>query len=439
MPVKREIRIACILNVFPKLSETFIINEIRAVQKRGIAIDLYAIFKPQPQEFNREAEDLLERTRFLDGQVSLGRIVRSHFYFLFRFPLRYLGALLNCINKQKISSFRAIRQFFAAAVRGRKNASQEERQNPLLHFFLALPFARLMLDEQYDLVHAHFADAATNFALIISRLTRIPYSFTTHAVDLFVEQPLMAEKIDRAQFIVTCTEYNGRYLCEHYQARPEKVHVIYHGLDLFKFTMAGRRKKEERPVMLLVGRLVKKKGTAVLLRACAILKARGVPFQCCIVGDGPERAHLELQSGMNQLQDVIQFAGTIPNSRMRSFYERAAMFVLPCIIDESGDRDGIPNVILEAMAMELPVVSSNISAIPEVVQHGVNGYLLEPADSAGLADALQKLLYDPRLRNRMGKQGRKMVAIHFDLERNSESLAALFASQIGRIRTLRSR
>ncbi len=434
MSDKSALRIAYILNVFPKLSETFIINEIRALQQRDMEIDLYALFKAQGQEANLEVDDLLQNTRFLSALTVFKTLLNAHAYFFFHFPLRYLGVLRYCVVKQKVSYVRAFWQLFRAVLRGRKNASQDERQNPLLHFFLAVPFARVMIDERYDLLHAHFADAATTFALIISRMTRIPFSFTTHAVDLFVEQTLMAEKIDQAEFIITCTGYNGQYLREHYHAEPDKVHVLYHGLDLPKFTMTGKRKTSENPIVLLVGRLVKKKGGAVLLKSCSILKERGVKFQCWIAGDGPERAHLELQSTVNHLKDVMKFFGTVPNSQMRSFYEQAAVFVLPCIIDEKGDRDGIPNVMLEAMAMGLPVVSTNISAIPEVLQHRVNGYMLEPADYEGLADALQELLSNTRLRNALGKNGRSAVEQLFDLERNSEALALLFANQLQRIR-----
>lgn len=153
-------------------------------------------------------------------------------------------------------------------------------------------------------------------------------------------------------------------------------------------------------------------------------------FQCWIVGDGPERARLELQCASLHLTDVVLFIGTAPNSQIRTFYERAAVFDLPCIIDESGDRDGIPNVILEAMAMELPVVSSNISAIREVLQHGENGYMLEPANYEGLASTLQELLHETRLRNAMGEKGRILIEQRFDLERNSEALASLFCKQV---------
>jgi len=255
--------IAYILNVFPKLSETFIINEIRALQRRDISIEIYALFRPKREEANLEVGDLVDKTFYLSTQLRFYRLAGGHLYFFLHFPLRYLDVLFYCISKQNVSFIRSICQVLRASLRGRQKSNKIERQNPLLHFILAVPFALLMLKGQYDLLHAHFADAATSFALIISRLSYIPYSFTTHAFDLFSEQPLMSEKIAKAQLIVTCTEYNGRYLRENLPAALEKVHVLYHGLDLPQFTMPGKRKAPVHPILLLIGRLVKKKGTEI--------------------------------------------------------------------------------------------------------------------------------------------------------------------------------
>jgi len=285
------------------------------------------------------------------------------------------------------------------------------------------------------LIHAHFADAATSFAMLMSRLTGIPYSVSTHATDLYVPQELISEKLNGAAFIITCTEYNKKYLSTEYPTlNTRKIYAIYHGLSLTNFTRDKTESNNGSPILLTVGRLVKKKGIGVLIKACTRLKERGIDFRCWIVGDGPERARWELDCRINHLSDIVTFHGSIPPSGMKDFYRQAAVFVLPCVVDENGDRDGIPNVIAEAMAMELPVVSSRISGIPELVIHEKTGYLLEPSDHGAMSEVLCELLTNPRKRTKLGRSGRERVEQIFDIQEKSKELAELFMEKITTLR-----
>jgi glycosyltransferase involved in cell wall biosynthesis len=179
-----------------------------------------------------------------------------------------------------------------------------------------------------------------------------------------------------------------------------------------------------------VGRLVRKKGLGVLLKACLTLQQKGVPFQCWLVGEGPERPRLEMYCRVNQLHQQVKFWGACTPEQTIDFYRNATMFVLPCVEDENGDKDGIPNVIAEAMAMCLPVVSSWLSGIPELVKDNVTGRLLPPNDPDGLAQVLEDLLTNPAKAKRMGTNGRKRVEEIFDADKKISEMVELFEQQL---------
>ncbi|HNY26609.1 MAG TPA: glycosyltransferase, partial [Candidatus Sumerlaeota bacterium] len=207
-------------------------------------------------------------------------------------------------------------------------------------------------------------------------------------------------------------------------ARPEHLHAVYHGVDLTAFDEAHDPAVEE-PLLLSVGRLCDTKGFPELVEACRLLRERGVAFSCRIVGDGYMRDDLERQIRESGLEGVVTIAGLLPRAAVRDLYRRARLFVLPCVVTSRGDRDGLPNVIVEAMAMGLPVVASNISGIPEAVVEGETGRLTPPHDPGALAEAIQSLWEDPALRARMGRAGHARTRERFGLEHNVALLAAL--------------
>jgi glycosyltransferase involved in cell wall biosynthesis len=239
-------------------------------------------------------------------------------------------------------------------------------------------------------------------------------------------------KMRRARFVVTCTRTNQEYL-EHLNASETPVYTIYHGLDLQLFSPAMEREKKQEqsdpPLILSVGRLVEKKGFTFLVEACRLLNDKGHKFHCRIVGGAD--AYAEKISGLIerlQLDDTVSLHPAVTQEELRRIYEQAAVFVLPCQVLDNGDRDGIPNVLVEAMAMELPVVSTNVSGIPELITHRRNGLLVPQKNAEALAAAMEELLLDPGLRRELGKSARATVAGHFDARQNILRLKQLFES-----------
>ncbi len=231
--------------------------------------------------------------------------------------------------------------------------------------------------------------------------------------------------------MVTCTHYNKQFIADHYpEIDLDKIRVIYHGIDLEKFNPPKRRVLSDPPVILSVGRLVPKKGFQVLLRACKILVERKVEFVCRIIGEGPERPRLEMYIKLNNLVDRVKLVGAVAPDQMVQEYQKSTLFALPCVEEENGNRDGIPNVLAEAMAMSLPVISSKISGIPELIENGKQGVLLEAGSVPELADTLADLLDSPKKRREMGRQGRDRVETIFDSKRCLDELDDWFREQL---------
>jgi glycosyltransferase involved in cell wall biosynthesis len=283
-------------------------------------------------------------------------------------------------------------------------------------------------------LHAHFAHGATTIAMLASRLTGLPFSFTAHAKDIYLAElnpgHLLTTKLRRARFVVTCTEANKTYLQAHLRTTP--IHVIYHGLDTALFKPAFPRTTPAKPMILSVGRMVEKKGFNYLLAACRRLKDSGYDFQCRIIG-GADKHTPVIEALIEQLQlsDIVTLQPAVTQEELASIYNQATLFALPCQIIDNGDRDGIPNVLVEAMAMELPVVSTNISGIPELVEHRHNGLLVEQKSAAALASAMSELLNNPGLRKRLGLAARERVCRLFDARTNTTSLKTLFTNAVG--------
>jgi len=420
-------KIALFLNAFPALSERFIVNEVAGLLTRGLEIVPYALSRPPAGFENLEVPDLTARTHYLLAALRPRRVVGSHLGCLFRHPGRYLKTYFFA-RRHRTRGVSLLRSLLRAA--RNKELSKAQRQNVLLNFVLIVPVAQEMREEAFTLVHAHFADSASTLALLAAMLLNLPFSFTAHAYDIFTPQVIFTEKLARARFVVTCTQYNRRYLVEQYPEQAgDKIYVNYHGLDLDKL-QPGPRPQNPLPVILSVGRLVPKKGLGVLLHACRILRDQGIDFLCRIVGDGPERPRLEMFIRLNHLMDRVEITGYKASGEVLDAYRGAAVFVLPCVVEEDGNRDGIPNVLAEAMAMELPVISTTVSGIPELVEKGVSGLLLEGSEPELLAQTILAVLESPEMGRRLGQAARARVAAIFDSRRNLDELAAFFGRQL---------
>ncbi|MEJ7710235.1 MAG: glycosyltransferase family 4 protein [Pyrinomonadaceae bacterium] len=260
-------------------------------------------------------------------------------------------------------------------------------------------------------LHAHFCHTTTSVTMFASALCGIPFSFTAHAKDIYLRQlnpgDLLRVKMRRAKFVVTCTRANQAHL-EEVGGKRVPVHTVYHGLDTTLFAPHLTDQEpggyQSMPLILSVGRFVEKKGYTYLVEACQLLKEKGHKFHCQLIGGDGEYAD-QVRNLIKELNlgETVSIRPAVTQEELLHIYQQGTIFVLPCQIISNGDRDGIPNVLVEAMSMELPVISTDISGIPELIDHEVNGLLVPQKNAVDLACAMETLLENPTLRRKLGK------------------------------------
>jgi glycosyltransferase involved in cell wall biosynthesis len=398
-------RLAYFINCFPNFIEGMIYREVDALLALGCNVSTFSIRRPDPSEVPDEAYALRNCTVYI-LPVPVLQFVKAHMQAILRFPLGYWRMLWEVVSGT--------------------HEKLLDRVRSICHFAEAIVVLREVERRRITHVHAHWAVGSTTVAMVVARLLRLPFSFTAHAYDIWRERLLLPEKLRAANVVMTCTEYNRRHLIREYGVCEDKVHTVHHGLSLERFHR-HRHQRNTTPIILSVGRLVEQKGYERLVEACAELRRRGVPFRCEIVGDGPLRRQLEAQIGAADIQDTVRLLGRIVGDRLLDAYERADVFALLCLEASDGDRDGIPNTLIEAMAMELPVVSTSYSGVPELVTNGETGLLVAPGDAVSAADAIAQLLRDALRREAMGRAGRLRVMHEFTTARSAAKLEALFA------------
>jgi glycosyltransferase involved in cell wall biosynthesis len=275
-------------------------------------------------------------------------------------------------------------------------------------------------------VHAHFATHPALAGLIIYRLTGIPFSFTAHGSDLHVERRMLDKKVAAAAFAVTISSYNKALIiqeCE--EEMGDKIHVIHCGIDPTVFVPRPKHRIDGLFHILCIGSFEEVKGHTYLIEACRILRERGVDFRCHLVGAGPRRRLLETQVKQAALQHHVQFHGGLPRTQVAAMLQSSDVAVLASVPTRSGKREGIPVSLMEAMASGVPVVSSDMASIPELVESGRSGLLVPPRDAAALAAALQTLRDDETLRSQLGQAGRTKILQEFNLYKNVVTLLRL--------------
>ncbi len=401
-------RLVYVVKRFPKVSETFVLQEVEELIRQGDDVTVCSLRRPHPGEPRHPGTaELGQRTVYVPEGWARGlRLAGWALLVLVMRPLRAWPALAMCIAwTVRDRSFQHVKRFAEAAwLLGR-------------------------VPRRPDHLHAHFAHGATTVALVLGRLTRTPFSFTGHARDIFqlVPPELLGAKLAEARFGVAVSEH-GR---EHMQraAHPadrHKVLVVRNGVDRIRFA-PRRADPPGDPVVLSVARLVSKKGIDSLVEAAAILAMRGTSFRLELVGDGPMRAELEHRAKELGLDGLVAFRGSLGHLEVRAAYEAATVFALPCRRTARGDQDGLPVAIVEAMSVGVPVVTTPVAGIPEVVRDGHTGLLVPPHDPVALADTLERVLGDPGLRARLAIAARE-VAAGFDLTRTVAGLRGLFAA-----------
>ncbi|HXG41033.1 MAG TPA: glycosyltransferase [Candidatus Limnocylindrales bacterium] len=404
MAVRRPLRLTYVHGRYPVLTETFIDREIEGLLARGVDLAIFSI-RPPDANLSPAQRALSGRVRYL-LPPSVPSLVLAGLSAALGRPRTFFGTLAWLL---------------------RRPHPPGRRVRSLLHFATGVYLAWLARDRRGVHLHAHFIDRAAIVAYVASRFLDATYSVTAHATEIYVEPVLLPEKIERAAFVVTCTDYNRRHLAG--LVGPDaaaRIVRIYHGLPFDPQLALERAERADPPLVLAVGQLQEKKGLRYLVEACRVLADRGRRFRCEIVGDGPVRAALERRIDELGLAACVTLAGRLSYPEVVARYREAAVFALPSIVTPEGDRDGIPNVILEAMAAGVPVVSTPVSGIPEVVRDGGTGLLVPERDPTALADAIERLLDDEALADRLGHAGQAFVRAEFDIERSVERLLETF-------------
>jgi colanic acid/amylovoran biosynthesis glycosyltransferase len=412
---RRRAPVAYIVSRFPKPTETFVVSELLAVEEHGTPVTLFSIWRENPTLIQPDAVRLLDRVRY--APFFSWSIARAHAYFLTRRPAAYFAALLTLIR----STLGSPRYFFGG----------------LALFPKSVLFARQMTEAGIRHIHAHFASHPAAAAFVIHRLTGIPYSFTAHGSDLHRDRHMLAEKVASATRVITVAEYNRRVIIEHCgEAVADKVSVIHCGVNARVFrpsSTAARPDRDTRPTTVVcIGTLHAVKGQTFLLQACRLLRQRGCPVTCELIGEGPDLDRLRLQATQLGIDDAVVFHGPLTRDGVIEILRRADIVVAPSVPTSDGRREGIPVALMEAMASGVAVVASDLSGIPELVVDGQTGLLVPPGDVDSLARAIERLQRDVELRGRLAEAGRQKVIREFNVSANAAALVKVFTGDFSR-------
>lgn len=394
-------RIGYVVKMYPRFSETFIVSEVIAREERGADLRIFSLRPTTDVRFH----DTLARVAA--PVVQIPRPTRAS----------ELWELLGDAQRELPRLPHALDALLAVDV---ADAAQAIR--------LAIAVRR----EGITALHAHFASLATTVARLASLLSGVPYSFTAHAKDLFHESvdPLDVDrKIADASHVVTVSDFNLGHLRERYPAAARTpIHRVYNGIDLDRFPFAPSRPAS--PSIVAVGRLVEKKGFADLIAAVHLLRGRGRAVPCRIVGAGERESELRaLVSGL-ALDDVVTFTGPLPQGDVRAEVARASVFAAPCVVGSDGNADGLPTVLLEAMALGTPCISTDVTGITEAVRDGDTGLVVPQHAPGALADAIARVLDDPGLAAGLARRARALVESAFDVRRQARQLDDIARSTV---------
>lgn len=396
-----------LVKTYPKISETFVLQEILELQKETFAMNIFSMQKPTDEQFHKAFDLVKPDVNYLSSENrQCNATINTHLQFICGKPRAYLKTFVFTFTRSEGGT--------------------------LSQFLQAVYFSGLVQEKGITHIHAHFASEPSGLAELVSCLCGVSYSISAHAKDIYLQdKSSLCRKIRHARFVVTCTDYNRRFLQAVNQSKTP-VYCLYHGIDSARVTAENDQQLEQSTVLriLSVGRLREKKGFPTLLAACHLLYKKGCRFQCDIVGYGPDREKLQALIEHYQLTACVRLLGKLTHEKLVALYRQTAVFALPCQVSDDGDRDGIPNVLMEAMSFAIPVVSTNISGIPELVEHNKTGLLIEAKNEQALCYALKHLLYNPDLRKQLGDAGKQSVLSRFSVKQHIAHLKELLTHAI---------
>jgi colanic acid/amylovoran biosynthesis glycosyltransferase len=408
----RKRKIAYFLSRFPYLTETFILREMILLRELGLDVYVFSMLPPLPTPVHEQVEEMMPYVYYSPFLFSW-RLMLAQFHFLFRSPVRYVQA-----------GWRAIWQTWrepAVLLRS------------LLLFPKSVYFASQMQELGIDHIHAHFVWVNGIAGRVAADLTGITLSLHPHAFGLFMrDRESLRRQLELADGIVTISDYHRQYiaeLCPRWS--PDDIRNGHLGLDPEEFKPEGVPPETESVRIISVGSLYEKKGHKFLIDACVELAEKGYAFHCSIVGGGPLQAALQARIDQYCLQDRVSLLGAKTLAEVKDLYRQSDLFALPCVVASSGDRDGMPYVLIEAMAVQLPVITTPVTGIPELVRNGETGLLVPERDARALALAIERLINDGHLRQMLAQQGWQVVLTEFDIHQTAAQLATIFEALVG--------
>ena len=415
--MKKKEKIAYIFTRFPCLTELFALREVEELRRLGIDVQPYSLNRVKAEEMQDPLMKFwFDKTIYVPSSSSFQCLVSLSNSGIKHFRIFWGGLIVKCIS----GNIRNLRYLFAS----------------LAVFSQATHITQELVKTDVMWVHAHFATNATTVAWIIKHLSGIPYSFTPHAYDIFKREfqtEFLRTKIQDAHFVIAESQFNKFFLRNFSGQKSEngRYPVIHCGVGSdYLYRQLKKDCKNQFPIILCIARLVEKKGHEYLIRALAIIKQQALDFKCIMVGNGPLQNQLINQLKEKKLEDRVEFVGEFSPVQARDILEQADIFCLPCIHASSGDRDGIPVALMEAMAKRLPVISTHMKGITELIKSGDNGLLVPERDEKALADALITLLKSANLRSRLAEAGYNTIHEYFNSRKETTKLYQIFLKQI---------
>ena len=390
------------------------------MEKIGVAIQIFALTNPWEKVVQIQVDQVQAPVHYLEEATQarpLTKVLRENFEVAKLHFIGYIRALFY------IGTHNGIDKGYTASNRW-------ECFLQAIHLIHVLNLEERRTGKKIDHLHAHFAHDPALIAYLVNCIIGLPFSFTAHARDLYqVPEDTLTDRIHRASAVITCCGANIEYLNQVAPLQKSKFSLIYHGVNLKDFqpvTDANTSTPTEIPIILSVGRLVEKKGFQDLLQALLLVKERGQQFRCTIYGDGPLSQQLKEWIEKHGMSEDVMLMGDRTQQELISIFQSANLFALTPVQTDDGDRDGIPNVLVEAMAVGLPVVTTAVAGIPELVDNDHNGLLFQQHDVKGISSGILELLRDAEKRRQLGAAASKKVTEQFDIALAANRLKALF-------------
>jgi colanic acid/amylovoran biosynthesis glycosyltransferase len=394
--------IVYVLEKFPSPTEYFVLNEILELEKKGIALRILVLNKQKKYLTIPELRDLKSTIHYL-----------PKVYYYFSFLLLFLSPI--SIIRFQISPQRPI------------NFLKRLRK-----YYISLFFVQKLKDCRVAHIHAHFAFIASDIAQIVSHLTGVNFSVTAHAQDIYMNEDKINTILPNVLFLITCTRYNYNYINSISENKfADKIFHIYHGISISKWDSNELKHEQNNGIAILsIARLVEKKGLLYLLKAIHLLIEQKMNIRCTIIGEGPLQGQLEYFIMTNSLGEHVKIVPFLPQNEIKTHYLNSNIFVLPCIVAKNGDMDGLPNVIIEAMALGIPVISTPISAIKETIEHRETGLLIPEKSESAIANAIMELINDRYLYHDIARKGKIKIQEEFAIDTCTNKIIELFKNKV---------